>query len=416
MAEDITLPGIERAQIVERDNHCISRQQISRGALKVLYTLKDAGFHGFLVGGGVRDLLLGGQPKDFDIASDATPEQLRSLFRNARIIGRRFKIVHIRFGREIIEVTTFRAPPEKSTEIEDHQSRRKIRGLDSAHSTSGMLLRDNVYGNIDEDAWRRDFSVNALYYTIDGFRVLDFCGGLADLKDKSLRMIGNPVERYTEDPVRMLRAIRFAAKLDFKIEATTEEPINKLASLLESVSPARLFDETLKLLLGGKAESTFRLLTNYNIGKYLFAPTIEAMHQHDEPATRLVWLALRNTDSRIEQEKPVTPAFLFAALLWPVLQKRLQRAKSNESNIGPALVTHANEVIQEQLQFTSIPKRFTLAAREIWESQLRLERHTRRTIRSAFKHPRFRAAYDFMLLRRDSGEPLDELCQWWTDF
>jgi poly(A) polymerase len=410
------LVGIENATVLERDNHPISRKQISPNAVRVLYKLAEAGYHGFLVGGGVRDLLLGKSPKDFDIATDASPEQLKSLFRNARIIGRRFKIIHLRFGREIIEVTTFRAPHDAQNKIADDAPRRRIQNQASAHSTSGMILRDNVYGNIDEDALRRDFTINALYYTIDKFRILDFSTGLEDLQSKQIRMIGDPAERYTEDPVRMLRAIRFAAKLGFTIEEKTEKPINELAHLLESISTARLFDETIKLMTGGDAEKTFELLRRYRPGAYLFAPTFRALDKLSGPPCKLVELALRNTDGRLAEGKSVTPAFLFAALLWPVLQLRLQSQKSEQGNQHQLFQQAAQEVLMEQIQYTAVPKRFTLAAKEIWELQARLMRDNKRSIEGAFGHPRFRAAYDFLLLREEAGEDLGGRGEWWTQF
>ena len=416
MSHPAPLPGVEKATVIDRDQHPISRKKISPNALKVLYKLSGAGFCAYLVGGGVRDLLLGKTPKDFDIATDATPEQLKQLFRNARIIGRRFKIVHIRFGREIIEVTTFRAHHDAQNQIADDASRRQIRGLDSAHSSAGMILRDNVYGDIDADALRRDFTINALYYTTDNFQVLDFSTGMQDLKDQQIRMIGDPVERYKEDPVRMLRAVRFSAKLNFKIEETTRRPINDLAHLLGSISSARLFDETLKLLTGGYAVETFALLREFDLGLYLFAPTLEAMDSSDGAACELVDLALRNTDSRLAAGKSVTPAFLFAALLWPVLQRRLTSESTSQTIEFQTYQNAANAVLVEQLDYTAIPKRFTMASREIWELQLRLERRSRRSIESVFEHPRFRAAYDFLLLREESGEHLGNLGQWWTDF
>ena len=410
------LVGIENATVLERDNHPISRKQISPNAIKVLYKLAEAGYHGFLVGGGVRDLLLGKSPKDFDIATDASPEQLKSLFRNARIIGRRFKIIHLRFGREIIEVTTFRAPHDSENKIDDNAPRRSIQNQASAHSTAGMILRDNVYGNIDEDALRRDFTINALYYTIDKFRILDFSTGLDDLESKQIRMIGDPAERYKEDPVRMLRAIRFAAKLGFTIEEKTEKPINELAHLLESISTARLFDETIKLMTGGDAEKTFELLRRYRPGVYLFAPTFRALDKLSGPPCKLVELALRNTDERLAEGKSVTPAFLFAALLWPVLQLRLRAQKSDESNQHQLFQQAAQEVLMEQIQYTAVPKRFTIAAKEIWELQSRLMRDNKRSIEGSFSHPRFRAAYDFLLLREEAGEELGGRGEWWTQF
>lgn len=416
MTEIDNLAGIENAVSVPRDQHPISRKQIAPNALKVLYRLSEHGFAALLVGGGVRDILLGKSPKDFDIATDATPEEIRGLFKNARIIGRRFRIVHIRFGREIIEVTTFRAHHEARNAIPEHVSRRQIKGLDSAHSESGMILRDNVYGDIDEDAARRDFTVNALYYTLDGFRVLDFCGGLKDLEARQIRIIGDPEERYREDPVRMLRAIRFSAKLDFEIEPATRAPISKLAELLESISPARLFDETIKLMTCGYAERAFAQLRESGLGHYLFAPTLQALQQAPASACKLVDLALRNTDERLAQDKSVTPAFLFAALLWPVLQLRLTDADNDQQPQQQKFHQAASDVILEQLNFTAIPKRFTIGSREIWDLQRRLEQRNRRNVFSVFNHPRFRAGYDFLLLREEAGEDLGGLGDWWTQF
>jgi len=415
-AEINALEGIERAVQIERDEHPISRKHISPNAVKVLYKLAEAGYHGFLVGGGVRDLLLEKRPKDFDIATDASPEQLKSLFRNARIIGRRFKIIHLRFGREIIEVTTFRAPHDADNKIADDVPRRRIRNQASAHSTSGMILRDNVYGNIDEDALRRDFTINALYYTIDRFRILDFSTGISDLKSKQIRMIGDPTERYKEDPVRMLRAIRFAAKLDFTIEENTERPINELAHLLDSISTARLFDESIKLLASGHAVKTFELLRRYRPGSFLLGPTLDALDKLSGPPCKLVDLALENTDTRLAEGKSVTPAFLFAALLWPVLQLRLESLKSSDGSPHQIFQQAAQDVLMDQIQYTAVPKRFTIAAKEIWELQSRLMRENRRGVESAFNHPRFRAAYDFLLLREEAGEDLGGRGEWWTKF
>lgn len=409
------LTGIDKASFIPRDEHNISRKHISPNALKVLYRLSEHGFAALIVGGGVRDLLLGKHPKDFDVATDATPEQVRDLFKNARIIGRRFKIVHIRFGREIIEVTTFRAHHQATNEVAQSATRRQIQGLDSAHTSDGMILRDNVYGNIDEDAMRRDFTVNALYYTIDGFRVLDFCQGCADLNARQIRMIGDPEERYREDPVRMLRAIRFSAKLAFDIEPKTREPISRLAELLDSISPARLFDETIKLLTCGHSERAFELAKETGLGDYLFGPTLDALQHVPEQYGELVRLALRNTDERLGIGKSVTPAFLFAALLWPLLQLRLSQ---NNSSGGSPQTFHqiANEIIVEQLGFTAIPKRFSIGSKEIWELQRRLERRNRRAVLSVYNHPKFRAGYDFLLLREEAGEDLGDIGKWWTEF
>lgn len=410
------LTGIDEASFLSRDQHNISRKHISPNALKVLYRLAEHGFAALIVGGGVRDLLLEKRPKDFDVATDATPEQVRGLFKNARIIGRRFKIVHIRFGREIIEVTTFRAHHRATNEVEQSATRRQIQGLDSAHTSDGMILRDNVYGNIDEDAMRRDFTINAMYYTIDGFRVLDFCNGSEDLEARQVRMIGDPEERYREDPVRMLRAIRFSAKLGFDIERHTAEPIPELAELLDSISPARLFDETIKLLTCGHSERAFELARDTGLGAYLFTPTLESLDRVPEHYSGLVALALRNTDDRLAIGKSVTPAFLFAALLWPMLQLRLGQNEM-DINAPPQIFSQvANDVILEQLAFTAIPKRFTIGSKEIWEMQRRLERRNRRGVLSVFNHPKFRAGYDFLLLREEAGEDLGGLGKWWTDF
>lgn len=413
MPELEKLPGLEKAAVIPRDEHGISRKDISPNALKVLGRLNSADYYAFLVGGGVRDLLLGKQPKDFDIATNATPEEIKSLFRNSRIIGRRFKIVHIRFGREIIEVTTFRANHSVENEVGDGATRKQIRGLDSAHSSSGMILRDNVYGDIDEDAERRDFTVNALYYTTDGFRLLNFCGGVEDLQNQQLRMIGDPATRYKEDPVRMLRAVRFSAKLGFTLEASTAEPIEKLAHLLASVSPARLYDETLKLFTAGHAVKTFELLSQGSLGQYVIGPTLDALEYSSESSARLVDLALKNTDSRIADGKSVTPYFLFAALLWPVL-----RSIENQFRDRDDFDTNkaGNQAIMEQLELIAIPKRVTFASKEIWELQTRLQKRTRRNLQSTLNHPRFRAAYDFLLLREESGEDLSGCGEWWTNF
>ncbi len=412
------LPGIERANCVPRDAHSISRSAISPNALKVLYRLENAGFYGFLVGGGVRDLLLGLSPKDFDIATDASPEEVRQLFKNSRIIGRRFKIVHIRFGREIIEATTFRAPHDANNEIADHIPRRQIKGLDSAHSREGMILRDNVYGQIDEDALRRDFTVNALYYTTNGFVVLDFSSGLEDLSARRIRIIGDAGTRYREDPVRMLRAIRFAAKLNFDIEESTAEPFKKLGKLLLSVSSARLFDETVKMFSTGYAVRAFELLQSSGLGEFIIGPTLEALDECSTSAKTLVQLALENTDKRLADDKSVTPYFLFAALLWPMLSLRQEQEERNaefgHKKLG--FLTIANEVIGEQLEYTAIPKRISFASREIWELQWKLENRNKKNVRSTFAHPRFRAAYDFLLLREAAGEDLRGCGQWWTDF
>ena len=416
MNSELDVPGIENANIITRDRHTISRKDISPNALKVLYRLLKGGYQAYIVGGGVRDLLLGKKPKDFDIATNAEPAEIKILFNNARVIGRRFRIVHIKFGREIIEVTTFRADHHPISEIKGSLAYKEDRERDSVHSEEGLILRDNVYGNIDEDAKRRDFTVNALYYTTDGFRLLDFNDGLQDLKSKQIRIIGEPKERYKEDPVRMLRAIRFSAKLGFSIEENTKKPIDELAYLLDSISSARLFDETIKLMTGGHAVKTFAMLQEFQLGTFLFSPTLEALSEADNSSTKLVELALEKTDQRLNENKSVTPSFLFAALLWPVFKMHL--AESKNLGLAPQLAFEksAQFAINEQLGYTAIPRRFTLATKEIWKLQSKLASRSKKSIETVFSNSRFRAAYDFLLLREESGEELKGLGQWWTNF
>jgi len=288
---------------------------ISDSALKVIHRLNQSGHEAYLVGGGVRDILLGGDPKDFDVATDATPEQVRGLFRNSRIIGRRFRIVHVRFGREVIEVTTFRGSHDAPT------SQSNPKGKHSARNEAGMLLRDNVYGSIDEDAMRRDLSINALYYSSRDFAIYDFVGGIEDLERRLIRVIGDPETRYREDPVRMLRVVRFAAKLDFDIEATTEAPLRELAPLLSDIAAARMFDEVLKLFMGGRALQTYALMQRYGLFAPLFPATQRLLDEECPETQELIHQGLANTDARIAAGKPVTPAFLYAVLLWPVVKK-----------------------------------------------------------------------------------------------
>ncbi len=372
-------------------------------ALKVLYRLKDAGFEAYLVGGGVRDLLLGREPKDFDIATSARPDDVRGLFRNSRLIGRRFRLAHVHFGRYIIEVATFRA----RLEVED---------AGETLLRDGRIIRDNVYGTIAQDAWRRDFTVNALYYDIRDFSVVDYTGGMVDLVAGVLRPIGDPAERYREDPVRMLRAVRFAAKLGFRIHSEAEAPIRELGSLLESVPAARLFDEVLKMFHGGYAHATFELLRHYGLLSYLF-PMTESALRHEDGGFPLTFVAraLENTDLRINDNKPVTPSFLYGVLLWEPVRERLQRYMEQDMSEIDAMQRAADEVIAAQLRRTSLPRRFSVPMREIWLMQPRFrQRQGKRPLR-LLGHPRFRAAYDFLCLRAAAGEALQEDCQWWTD-
>ncbi|HHJ81151.1 MAG TPA: polynucleotide adenylyltransferase PcnB [Candidatus Tenderia electrophaga] len=403
-------PGAKtiNSHIISRSDHPISRANISENALKVLYRLKNAGYQGFLVGGGVRDLLLGREPKDFDIATNASPDEVRSLFRNCRLIGRRFRLAHIMFGREIIEVATFRAQANDDS-AEDSG------GIEVEES--GRLLRDNVFGTLEEDAWRRDFTINALYYNIEDFSVADFTGGMADIEAGLLRIIGEPEQRFREDPVRMLRAVRFAAKIGFRIDEASEAKIFELGHLLDNIPAARLFDEVLKLFFGGCALQTFELLRHYNLFQYLFPQTEDELAEEENhfPHT-MVMRALQNTDERIAIGKPVTPAFLYAALLWePVRQEWLLRQDDGVPE-QPALTQAAQEVVGLQVECTSLPRRFSTPMQEIWAMQPRLTKRSGKRAYRLMEHPRFRAAYDFLLLRAEAGEERQELADWWTEF
>ncbi len=410
-AVNINDPKSIDPHIIPRDQHGISRKHISDAALQVMSGLRKAGFEGFLVGGGVRDLLLGGHPKDFDIATDATPEQVRGLFRSARIIGRRFKIVHVRFGREVIEVTTFRGSHQAT---EESSRGKRPANQQSARSKEGMLLRDNVFGTVEEDAIRRDFTINALYYTSKDFSVYDYTHGLQDLKNKVIRIIGDAETRYREDPVRMLRAVRFAAKLDFSIEAQTAEPIQRLAASLGDIPAARMFDEILKLFMSGYGVATYQLMQQYHLFQPLFPQTARCLD--NGIASELLMHAMHNTDIRIKQGKPVTPAFIFAALLWPAVSKRQQQLQQEGMPDIPAMHQAAQEDASSQQQQTAVPKRFGMPMREIWELQLRLPKRGGRKAEQLLENRRFRAAYDFLLLREQAGEDIGDLGKWWTDY
>ncbi|MCO6441419.1 MAG: polynucleotide adenylyltransferase PcnB [Nitrococcus mobilis] len=390
--------------VISRSEHGISRANISRNALKVLYRLNKAGYAAYLVGGGVRDLSLGREPKDFDVATDARPEQVKQLFRNCRLIGRRFRLAHVYFGCEIIEVATFRALQEAG------EAGEQARVLED-----GRLLRDNVFGTIEEDALRRDFTVNALYYHIADFTLVDYVGGMADLRRGVLRLIGDAEVRYREDPVRMLRAVRFAVKLGFRMHPETAGAIPRMAHLLGHIPPARLFDETLKLFATGMGLEAFECLRHYGLFGYLF-PATEAVLLDDEFGAALGFLAgaLANTDRRVAEGKSVTPAFLFAALLWPSIAQRLTAAEPHAAGSIQEIHKAASEVLQDQARCVTIPKRFSMPMREIWSLQPRFERRTGKRALRLLSHPRFRAAYDFLLLRAEAGEVEAELARWWT--
>jgi poly(A) polymerase len=392
-----------RPQIIPRAEHTLSRSNVSSNALKVLYRLKSAGFSAFIVGGGVRDLLLGRQPKDFDIVTDALPEEVDDLFRNCRLIGRRFRLAHVRFGRDVVEVATFRATDAGA--VDD----------DRSHSDSGRILRDNVYGTIDEDIWRRDFTVNALYYNIADFTIWDYTSGLDDIKSRTLRLIGDPVTRYREDPVRMLRAVRLAAKLDFHLAPETAAPITELADTLRDVPPARLFDEVLKLFHAGAALKSFEMLRQYDLFPYLFPATAAFLEGPEGPAAEeFIREGLKNTDDRVREDKPVTPTFLFAVFLWPPIRKMAEELLQDGVSPTLALIEAAHRIVAEQQARTTFPKRFSIPMKEVLAMQSRLE--SRRGPRAArlIENKRFRAAYDFLLLRARCGEADPELADWWT--
>ncbi len=388
--------------IIPRSEHTISRADINPNALKVLYGLHEAGYSAYLVGGGVRDLLLNGHPKDFDVATDAHPEQIKPLFRRCLLIGRRFRLAHVYFGRDIVEVATFRA---------DHGHSKKKKP-----PTDSILLKDNVYGTLEDDVWRRDFTINALYYNIADFSIVDYCGAMSDLKQKLVRMIGDPNQRYHEDPVRLLRAVRFAGKLGFEIEPKTAEPITKLAPLLQHVPPARLFDEILKLFHSGKAEATLELMQRYHLLQYLFPQTVAALQTNAPAAETLLKATCHTTDIRINQGMHVSPAFLFASLLWHPMLVRLQHLQTE--NLPPNLVWHkaCHAALAAQIKVISIPRRYSSAVREIWDLQPRLEKPNAKYVHAMLNHPRFRAAFDFLVLRAGSGENIGDAADWWTKF
>lgn len=341
-------------------------------------------------------------PKDFDIATNAYPEKLKKLFRNCLLIGRRFRLAHIRFGREIIEVTTFRADGEKKSF--------KHRAV-AAH---GMLLRDNIYGSIEEDAWRRDFTINALYYNIADFSIVDYCGGMADIQHKIVRIIGDPPTRYQEDPVRLLRAIRFAGKLGFTLAPTTGACIPELAPLLRHVSPARLFEEVLKLFHHGQAFKTYQLLLHYHLLNELFPQTLNCFDQ--ESTKKLLEIVCKNTDQRIQEGKTVSPAFLFSVFLWPAVQAKVQHSIKRHSPLFIIYQHAMNDVLAEQQKQIAIPRRYSTTIREIWDLQQRLSQRRPFMVDRLMTHPRFRAAYDFLLLRAEIREISPEITAWWTQF
>ncbi|WP_421504407.1 polynucleotide adenylyltransferase PcnB [Edwardsiella piscicida] len=404
--ETDSVPEQESAHlsVIPRDQHTISRQQISENALKVLYRLNKSGYEAYLVGGGVRDLLLGKRPKDFDVTTNATPEQVRKLFRNCRLVGRRFRLAHVMFGPEIIEVATFRGHHEHADESKNIAQQGK----------NGMLLRDNVYGNIEEDAQRRDFTINSLYYSVADFSVRDYTGGLNDLRAGQIRLIGDPETRYREDPVR------FAAKLQMSISPETAAPIAHLASLLRDIPAARLFEEALKLLQAGYGYETYLKLREYQ----LFQPLFPVICRHftpngDSPMEKILAQVLKNTDHRIQNDMRVNPAFLFAAMLWyPLIELAQKLTQEGGLTYHDAFALAMNDILDEQCRSLAIPKRITALIRDIWTLQLRLSRRQGKRAHKLLEQPKFRAAYDLLALRAEAehSAELQRLADWWGSF
>jgi len=390
---------------VPRHRHGIRREALSPAAAKVCAVLREAGYSSFVVGGAVRDLLLGIAPKDFDVATDARPEQLKPLFRRALIIGRRFRLVHVMMGGETIEVSTFRAAIPETAAVKEHA------GVLDEH---GRVLRDNVFGTQAEDARRRDFTVNALYFDPASEELVDFHGGLADLKKRVLRVIGDPAARYREDPVRMLRAVRLAAKLGLTLDPATRAPIRSMAPLMERVPPARLFDEMLKLLLSGHASACLRQLRDVGLHKGLL-PLLDVILEQPL-GERFVTLALAQTDERVRTDRPVSPAFLFAALLWHEVLAAWKLRQARGERPIPALESAMDEVLETQGGKLAITRKLTATMREVWTMQPRFEMRSGSRAYRLLEAPRFRMAYDFLALRAASGEVPGELEAWWRTF
>lgn len=393
-----------QANIISASDAGISNDNISPKALKVVEGLQEAGYQAYLVGGCVRDLIIGTKPKDFDVSTNATPEQIKKTFgRNARIIGRRFKLVHVRFGYEVIEVATFRA---------DANDRERVGQNEMSEGDQGQLLRDNVYGSIEEDVVRRDFTVNAMYYDSVNGEILDFMNGIDDVKAGKLKSIGAPEQRFTEDPVRMLRVIRFAGKLGFEMEPEALTMIEEQGKLLSHVSNARLFEEVLKLFHGGAAYETYLLLRKYGLFKYLFPFTDQIAIDGVEG---LPERALQNTDKRVKQGKPVIPAFLFACMMWDPVKADAQVLMDDGANESHAWRVAMNDGLRDQNQYVAVPRRLAEIILDIWNIHFRLIKRNPRMVKACLNNRRFRAAYDFLLLRTMVHEVDEEISEWWTE-
>jgi poly(A) polymerase len=392
----LRLDSTTQPETIPFKRHGIQAESLSRGARQVCQTLQAKGYQAYVVGGAVRDLLLGVKPKDFDVATDADPEEVHKLFRRSRLIGRRFKIVHVMFGEETVEVSTFRAGT--GGEADEH----------------GRVLRDNVFGNREQDAARRDFTCNAMYFDPAELTVFDYHRGYKDVQGKTVRIIGDARLRYREDPVRMLRAVRFAAKLGFHIHAQTSAPIRELAPLLENVPAARMFDEMQKLLLSGHAVACLKRLRSEGLHHGVL-PMLDVILEQPM-GERFVMLALAQTDERVREDRPVSPAFLFASLLWHEVLASWTAAKERGERPIPALHDAMDNVLALQTDKLAIPRRFTAMMKEIWILQPRFEQRSGRRPHALLAQERFRAAYDFLELRAQSGEVPTELAEWWTEF
>jgi poly(A) polymerase len=384
------------ARTVPKEQHRIAREGISQGSRKVCEMLHSHGHEAYVVGGAVRDLLLGLRPKDFDVATDAYPEEVHKIFRRSRLIGRRFKLVHVMFGEETVEVSTFRA--RTATETDEH----------------GRVLTDNIYGTREDDAIRRDFTINALYYDPASETILDYHNGLRDLQRKSVRIIGDAHARYREDPLRMLRAVRFAAKAGFSIDERTRKPIRGLAHLLENVPPSRVYEEMQKLLLSGHAATGLRQLQSEGLHHGLL-PLLDVIFEQPM-GERFVRLALEQTDARVRSGKSVSPAFLFAALLWHEVLAAWKKAEQRGLRPIPALFEAMDTVLEIQTDKLAVPRRFTAVMKEIWALQPRFEQRSGRRPFALLAQERFRSGFDFLVLRSASGEIPEELSQWWERF
>ncbi len=381
-------------KVIKASTHGIKLKYVDKNAQSIIDKLNNSGFDAFIVGGFVRDLILGLKPKDCDVVTNATPEEIKKTIPKTRIIGRRFKLVHARSGRNITEISTFRSSSNRYTK----------------KSHKGIILRDNNYGSIEDDAYRRDFTINSLYLDIRNMEVIDFVGGYEDLQNKVLNSIGDSTKRFREDPIRIIRAIRFKSKLDLTFEARLEKEIVKLSYLLSEISSGRIYEETLKLFLTGNSESIMQEMQKYQITKY-FLPVTQG-YLDAKKDKRFIFNALRNTDKRFHEDKTLTPSFLFSIFLWPALINKVGELNSKKIKI-PKVTRAANIILKLHNEHCFIPNRIQKSIKEIWEMQVMLLRIPEKS-KILIKHPRFRASYDFLLLREKSGENLSGVGAWWT--